>query len=321
MIPFPRQSEVGSDEDGMGYALRMAVANGLTFNELACHFATPGHLSLPSSSVACLAFMFGCRPERLREAFVLRHFRAGTQAAHFLGHTFLKPYHLRQARPQLCPKCLDEGGFARAVWSISLLTACVKHGVRLVDRCVCSRLIRWRRPSLDFCECGWRLADVHKDAVDADARELSVSSQIEYLVGPAHVSLSFSDPPPFLDGFDTISIDTLVRLLWILGIVDDSQIKEHPPSANRGLSTAEASLIVCRAYDRLSAIVTTSSSSRPVRVASTALRALVEDASSAAESTLLSALCRRLQRTAPSMTAQKLLATNRQLTLFGDDHD
>ncbi|WP_425530625.1 TniQ family protein, partial [Stenotrophomonas maltophilia] len=69
----------------------------------------------------------------------------------------MRPYHLRQAHPQICPACIGENHRALATWSIGLGTACPKHGLRLRDRCQCGRPLCWRRPALDICECGLSL--------------------------------------------------------------------------------------------------------------------------------------------------------------------
>ncbi|QYY30882.1 TniQ family protein [Cupriavidus pinatubonensis] len=321
MSPFPKQDEIAPGEDGMGYALRMATMNGLTFHDLARHLASPGHLSLPVSSINAIAFMFGCPREPLRNAFVVRHFRAGNQAAYFLGHLFLRTYLLRQARPQLCPVCVGRHGRARAAWSISLLTACVFHGVRLIDRCVCSRPILWRRPSIDLCECGLRLTDEHQGARPADTRELSVSGQIEYLLGSGDVDVSAPPIHAFPEGFDNVTIDTFVRLIWIFGIVDDLQIDEHPKSTNRRLQTVDAGVVACLAYDRLSAAISSSYPARRMRLVGKALCNLYDDVSTPADATLISSLASRLQELSASPSIPRLIRKNRQLSLFEDDHD
>jgi hypothetical protein len=147
-VPYPIQDEVEPDEDGVGFVLRMATVNGITFNQLARKLASPGHLYLPAVASSALAFMFGCSPIRLEQAFVKPYFRGDiSQGAAFLGHQFLRPYLLKQAHPQLCPGCLAETQRAHAAWSVALVTCCPDHRVKLIDRCMCGRRVSWRRPS------------------------------------------------------------------------------------------------------------------------------------------------------------------------------
>lgn len=318
-VPFPRQDEVGADEDGVGFALRMATANGITFNELARRLASPGHLYLPSHASSAVAFMFGCTPHRLEHAFVRRYFRGDSFGAAFVGQHFLRPYHLRQTSPQLCPLCLGQNLRALAAWSISLVTCCPSHRIQLLDICTCGRPICWRRPSIDFCECGRRLTEPDQTIKPADAREIAVSAQIMFLLGPAHFRLRPPDRLP--PGFDDISVDTFVRLIWSFGIIEDEQVRDHPRSTNRLLSTAESSALVCRAVDRLTMTIGKRSLPPRVRISVTGVDALREECGSSADLQLIDALisCVRPIRSGHSLRHGREIFE--QLSLFTDNNE
>jgi len=317
-MPFPRQEEISPDEDGVGFALRMAIANGLTFCDLAQHLASPGHCYLPATACGSVAFMFGCTPARLRRAFVVRSWHHGTQAADFLDHHFLRPYHLRQAHPQICPACIGEDHRALAAWSLGLVTSCPKHGLRLRDRCQCGRPLRWRRPSLDMCECGLTLTTRDQAAVIADARELAVSSHIADVLTAAP-SPSAGRPASCLPiGLGNLSIDTFLRVLWIFGIVDARQPQDHPNCANRCLSTEEAAAVVCRAFDRLVSLIARRPSREPIRLPMPALRALYDECATQDDLRCLSSLISRLHKLTPSKPLHRLITVDRQMSLFGD---
>jgi hypothetical protein len=315
-VPFPNQDEIGPDEDGVGYALRMATVNGLTFNDLARRFASPGHLYLPADAASALAFMFGCSPTTLEEAFVRRYFRGELSGAAYLGHHFLRPYHVRQTRPQICPACIEQAIRAQAAWSISLVTCCPFHQLKLLDRCVCGRAVSWRRPSIDFCECGRRLTTTYQSACPADARELAVSSQIMYLLGPAHFRLR---PPGQLPpAFDDISVDAFVRILWAFGIIESEQSADHPRSANRIFSTHDASALVCRALDRLMSVIANRSRSERLRVCYTALSALHDDCALPPDLQLVNVLIAQVGPRSQRQVKRIIDLMDRQLTLFGE---
>ncbi|AXV70257.1 hypothetical protein BL243_23340 [Ralstonia solanacearum] len=318
LMPFPWREEIGLDEDGVGFALRMATMNGLTFSDLARHLASPGHLYLPAHASETVAFMFGCTPSRLREAFVVRRFHQGGQAADFLGHQFLRPYHLRQLHPQLCPACIQEDRTARAIWSICLVTSCPKHGIRLLDACRCGRSISWRRPAIDFCECGLRLTTDDQKVLAADPRELAVSHQVARLVAPACQQIAFQAPHGLPCGFGGLSVDTLLRVLWIFGIVDAEQEVSHPRCASRLLSTPEAAALVCRAFDRLVSLLTNRSLRESLRIPLPALRALYDESTASTDRRFISSLISRLHKRAPSRQLQRLTSIDPQLSLFGD---
>lgn len=318
-IPYPRQDEIDANEDGVGFALRLATLNGLTFNDLARRFASPGHLYLPARTSSSLAFIFGCTPARLAPAFVRHYFRDSAFAAAFLGQDFLRAYHLRQTHPQICPECLRERQITLAAWSICLVTCCPVHAIRLIDRCVCGRAICWRRPSIDFCKCGRRLTTPQQPCETADHREIAISGQITYLLGPAHFRLRTIGSLP--TAFDDLSIDTFLRLIWAFGILTDDQLVDHPRSANRTLTTTEAAELVCRAYSRLVSITSMrQSTTLQPRVAAQALTALLADCEAPADIQLVEAIRRRLQGTGRREITRRRCDTNIQLSLFEDPH-
>ncbi len=317
-MPYPRQEEISPEEDGVGFALRMAIANGLTFCDLARHLATPGHLYLPATACGSVAFMFGCTPERLKRAFVVRESHQGAQSADFLDHHFLRPYHLRQTCPQLCPACIEEDHRALAAWSVCLVTSCTKHGLRLQNRCQCGRSIRWRRPALDICECGLCLTTRDQVPVVADARELAVSRHIADLLNAAPGQLAVRTASCLPTGFGNLSIDTFLRLFWIFGIVDSLQAEDHPRCANRCHSTDEAAALVRRAFDRLASLVTRRPYCEPVRIPIPALRALYDDCTTQDDLRCLSSLISRLHKRAPTRQLLRLSTIDHQLPLFGD---
>lgn len=317
--PYPRQDEVGADEDGIGFALRMATLNGITFNELSRRLTSPGHLYLPADASGAIAYMFGCTPTKLRHAFVDRYFRGEAHGAHYLGHKFLRPYHLRQTRPQVCPACIRRHLSALAAWSICLVTSCPTHGIRLLDRCKCGRPVSWRRPSVDLCECGSRLTDTDQSIEPADSRELVVSSQAMYLLGPDHFRLRPSDAN--LSAFDAITIDTFLRLIWIFGIIDGNSNVVRPESANRFLPTPEASAVCCRAYDRIVRLVETRAKCIDVAVHPSALEALRLDCTYPADIQLVESLCARLSSSVLRPRRIRVPRIGLQLPLFGDLND
>lgn len=59
-------------------------------------------------------------------------------------------------RAQVCAGCLAEQKISREEWDLSTVTACFRHGTRLMDCChACGVPISWTRPSLLRCDhCG-----------------------------------------------------------------------------------------------------------------------------------------------------------------------
>jgi hypothetical protein len=318
-VPYPTQDEIHADEDGVGFALRMATLNGITFNDLARQLASPGHLYLPARSASALAFMFGCTPTRLHQAFARRYFLSQRHGVHFLTHDFRRPYHLRQTRPRVCPICLHERRYATAAWSISLITACSTHGIRLIERCICGRPVTWRRPSIEFCECGASLTAPHQPLNSADSREIAISSHAMYLLGPAHYRLHPDDA--MLGVFDGISIDTFLRLVWAFGVADSdgSAALRHP--ANRFIPAQEASELCCRAYDRLARLTAMRKNRSDVPVHRSSFEALRLDCVTGADVQLVESLADRLHTLGIANRSRTASRDHPQLSLFEEDYD
>ena len=259
--------------------------------------------------------MFGGTPTRLARAFVTRYFRGEAHGARFLGHEFLRPYLLRQTRPQICPTCLRLDAKALAAWSISLVTACPIHRLALLDHCVCGRVVSWRRPSIDTCECGRLLTEAYQPVRQGDPREISISAQVTYLLDTDQFH------PPFdenLGQFNSVSVDFFLRLVWIFGIIDRDSNGSRAHSANRLLPTSEASLLCGRAYDRLTRLMDLSRHSGVVTIHHTALDALLDECRSVAESQFINSLQSRLNSAFSSNAVDRHRKLVKQLPLFGD---
>lgn len=152
----------------------------------------------------------------------------------------------------------------------------------------------------------------------ADPRELAVSNQIAWLLGP-ECHRPAAQPPTCLPcGFDGLSVDTFVRVFWIFGIIEAGQEMDHPRCANRLLSTAMAAALVCRAFDRLVSLIANRPLGEPLRIPMPALRALYDECTASGDRRFISSLVSRLHKRIPSRQLHRLNTIDRQLSLFGD---
>lgn len=210
---LPVQDELNPEESGNGYVLRLARANGMSFGHVMLLMASPGHCYLPSSAVGHAAYMFGADTYKLHRTVPARFRDAGQMRVLFMGHVFSRTYMVRSARPQMCPRCLGEMGYAKAFWELSLATVCANHRVRLVDMCPhCGRTLSWRRPSLTQCWCGADLRDV-TSGLTSDA-EIEFNQLLE-------AKMSGFDLKPRLElhrMLASLGMNTLMRLMWSAGI-------------------------------------------------------------------------------------------------------
>lgn len=129
-----------------------------------------------------------------------------------VGRARLSPALIDLARARVCPACLAEGLRERPAWDVRLVTACSRHGVRLVDACTaCDRPLRWGRARLTDCDCGSSITS-HATIRAGDGARL-MSATLEGEVGGA-------DLPP---GLRLPALgDALGRLAWFVGTAADA---------------------------------------------------------------------------------------------------
>ncbi|MDP9154868.1 MAG: TniQ family protein [Pseudomonadota bacterium] len=315
--PYPCFDEIAPDEDGVGYGLRLASANAITFHQLAQALASPGHLYLPHAKAPELAFMFGATPALVAKAMVRRYFDNGITIADYAGHTFYRPQHLRQTRPQLCPQCIASEHRAFASWSLTMMCCCTRHATVLIDRCACGRPVRWRRIDLQTCRCGHPFIDSAEVATPASAGALAICQHIEYLLGVPHFKLRRPDET-VLGLFDEVSLDTFLRIIWAMGVVEGNEQKSHPKSANFVPGTDSVVRVVERAYQRLSELVTTRRAPTP-NIWRQSIDLLADELTHGADQRIVLSILRRLRTSSPRQRQAAQRAHLKQLSFFGDD--
>ena len=253
--PLPVQDAIEPRESGNGYALRMVVANHLEFCDLTRALCSIGHRYLPFAAAPRIAYWFGAEPVAVARAFPRSYKSHGHLVTQLMGVEFHRPYHVRVCRPQVCVICLREQTWTRLVWDVSLVTCCAKHKTRLVDQCPsCGRMLRWRRPSVNACLCGYdlRLAS----GVRASDDEVWISDRIEGLLfGEAQTRVSSLDHAQCL--LTPLGLDALLRVVRTLGIAAGSgRLDIVPGRMTRLLTSTEAAGVVVRAFSRLRLMLT-----------------------------------------------------------------
>lgn len=124
-----------ADESLLGYVHRLAEVNGLVgrFSQKDVRSsACPEYLAMVKGNGAHPSWLpvytelLGCAAQSTR----LWNFR----------------------HPRYCPVCLEESLYWRASWDISLMTACSRHRLRLLDSCQnCGKSLSWDRHNAAYC--------------------------------------------------------------------------------------------------------------------------------------------------------------------------
>lgn len=247
--PLPITDAIGREESGNGYALRMLELNAVPFSDLANLISSPGHRYVQHEAANKIAFLFGAEPSSVQRAIPKSFKRDGLMQVWFMGHQLTRTYLIRHTRPQLCPLCITETGYAKAVWDLSLTTACPTHKIRLIDRCpACDRRLAWRRPGLNVCWCNTPFSNLRPN--NAHESEIWLSQTLESkLVAPSGSPSVLNNNPKTI--MSLLSLDCLMRLIRCLGVTSIMKNNRPVPGKVTGtLSTAQMSEVVISGLDR-----------------------------------------------------------------------
>lgn len=118
-----------------------------------------------------LASLLGVSPARLQEMGYHR-FKGKAAEIKSFGKQKFHRTQIDLRRAVVCPECLKESPHLRKVWDLTLATACLKHGVKLIDTCShCKpspRPISWARSGVTHCECGADFRQIEAQPATAD---------------------------------------------------------------------------------------------------------------------------------------------------------
>jgi hypothetical protein len=244
--PFPAESF-------MGFTLRMSNLNGL--NGLYWLYKLLGRERLNhllSEDVPAVARLFGSSPHALLRCYVATDRSVGECSHTACGHFISRPYLLRHLRPQLCPACIFEFGYARSLWDFSLIGMCHHHQCMLIDQCPhCAKRIQWTRPSLQCCPCGFLWHRMALQPIDPRHPCLQFARSLDRQLqsSPEDASSKTDRITAFLA---CLTLDTAFRIIWIFGIRSSESDTVSTGISRTILRTHQACRITERAYMRLS---------------------------------------------------------------------
>lgn len=207
-------------ESLLGYVLRVSERNG---------YETPMHILdyagitrrealSPFFPIDRFSAVLGKEPGHLLPIAYSARRTAGNLQFRLLGHdlgqsTRARTYKL--AKPTFCPQCVAEREYLEAHWDIELVTACPRHGCRLLATCpACGKKVRWHRKGLLRCECGQDWSDAKTSPADPAAVELHVLMVSKIQEMPIEEPLSVGMPIEHLQG---LPLPALLGAVEIVG--------------------------------------------------------------------------------------------------------
>jgi len=142
-------------EVALGYLLRLSEANGYPCGTWLPLVVLPDTMKVSKASFDTKKFaaLTGLSTDQSERMCFQSNVRP-RKITNFLGHD-LAVRDLLFSRPKVCPGCLAESTACEAFWDLTLVTACPRHRIRLLDTCEsCSEPLKWNRSKTWQCPCG-----------------------------------------------------------------------------------------------------------------------------------------------------------------------
>ena len=240
-VVFPLTYEPYADESGIGFCLRAASKNGANLHAIRRLIGMEGVAVFTQIHSAVLARLFQTDMGWLQKSLPTPE---KSSTIDWCGHRFSVRYHLRKT-PQICPFCVHQYGYTKAVWDLGLSTLCIEHSCWFVDGCMdCGQRLRWDRPSIDVGHCGHIVKHPLPRSIPS-ASHMAFQHELED---------RFNHDLIVEKSFLSQDLAYGITLDCWLGIVIALGLKERPYQVirqlNRQRTTQEWTAIACRAIER-----------------------------------------------------------------------
>jgi hypothetical protein len=126
-----------------------------------------------------------------------------TDSILFMGQKVPK-YFITTTTPRVCPLCLKEKNYIRALWDFGLITCCPIHNCLLVEKCPnCGKKLTWYRNKVSGCiddtGCGYDFRDMPVEIIDSEQTYLAKHIYSLLKVPKQRSTLSKKNPVSRLD--------------------------------------------------------------------------------------------------------------------------
>lgn len=238
---FPLICEPNLDESGLGYCLRSASRNGSNLYAVRRMLGVPDGKSFTQTHSKLLARLFQSDIGWLQRTLPPDSFAVTYD---WYGHRWSTIYQQRR-RPQVCPHCVHQRGYVKAIWDIGACVLCLEHACMLVDHCAkCGQRLRWDRPALDVGHCGHIVA-VPTGQTSPNGEETAFQLELERRFNQSAMAEDRLFSEEITNG---IGLDGWLAIVLAIGIKERAH-QVHRRFA-RERATSEWSGIANRAIDR-----------------------------------------------------------------------
>ncbi|HUA52148.1 MAG TPA: TniQ family protein, partial [Candidatus Sulfotelmatobacter sp.] len=210
------------DESGIGYLIRVSEANIFPTTNYVLNFLGICRFDgLVAHRVRSLSRLLDLPWSRLEDLIPFRlkpSPNPGRSLWRWMGYV-ISPLFISLNRGRVCPTCLSEAPYVRAIWDLWLVSHCPKHNGRLIDACPrCGDPISNNRPFLLVCFCGFKFVEA------AAGPEAAPSSSLTAILDAAGVGMAIPrgervEPlaTMFSSGFAASRLNALLHLVFLIG--------------------------------------------------------------------------------------------------------
>jgi hypothetical protein len=205
------------NESLAGYLIAVAEANVLLGpQQLLIHALGRGTRLPRTSQLRNMAVYCRQTPSSMSCLFGWEYRRGDGTRRWRLGDEWItRDVFVRTQTKVLCPRCMCEDRVHRGVWDLTLYAACPRHQCQLLERCpACARQIRWNRPRLSACHCGFLFQAA--SAVPCSRAALDLARIIETRVSDS-VSLGHINNVEAAERLAPLGLDAAMKAVWLLG--------------------------------------------------------------------------------------------------------
>lgn len=311
---FPVYSEVGVNESGLGYCLRLAELNGVGIAQLKRVVGSAPNGSFRSIHALALGRLFRTDCETLKHRLPDLYCNGATM----YGHRFERRGMLRIKTAQVCPRCIHENGYLIDIWDIGASVCCLKHGICLVDQCPsCHVGVSWARSSISWGQCGHYLgSDVN---LKSASQELMLAQWVLEHILRRRVIFEEQSMNEGMQIFTSMSLSSWIELMFALGLRERPWQPINFSTFSFSPVAKKMQKILLRGIVRLQKLMTAEDSGKSL--SSVVYEDLLGRLALGAFSEFDRALCQRLYKTVFGVDRylhlQHRIAVEIQLDMFG----
>lgn len=206
------------DELLMGFLMRVALRNHLSSPvELIQHLTGRKQANLRFKDIPQLAYFCRNTVEEIRQLSGFEQWGGEEPRWLIMSEWITRSLFVSSRISKVCPLCLQEAPYLRALWGLSFYLVCARHNVLLVDTCPgCNRTLKWDRKRPAYCGCGQHLIEISTS--QGQTNTLALAKILAYRVSKdSQYFLSLSVPSVTLEKLANLSLDGICKTVWFLG--------------------------------------------------------------------------------------------------------